>query len=139
MQTFQTIQEAEQHLVSQFDWLEDWQQKYAYIIDLGKALPELPADLMTDAHLVRGCQAQVWMVADIEGGRFGLQATSDARIVQGLIAIMCLLYQDRTLAAIQAYDHGFADRLGLRSHLSPTRANGLNHMLAFIRQQAMVA
>lgn len=127
---------AEQDIVDQFEWLDDWQQKYGLLIDWGKKLPALPEVYQQPAYLIRGCQSQVWMVLAVEDQKLTIEATSDAMIVRGLIALMRHIYHQKPLAEICDYSHGFVDRLGLTAHLSPTRSNGLNHMLQHIIQCA---
>ena len=122
-----------------FSWFDDWEDKYRFVIDLGKELPELPAEFRTEDHLVRGCQSQVWLHtrAAPDSGALELNLDSDAHIVRGLIAIVLALYQGRQPDQILAMDveSEFAE-LDLLSHLSPTRGNGLRAMIERIRAEA---
>ncbi|MEX2606550.1 MAG: SufE family protein [Kiritimatiellia bacterium] len=134
-----TIADAQQELVEEFSMFEDWQEKYAYIIDLGRELDPIPADYKDEAHKVKGCQSQVWLHAsETEDGRLHLLAESDALIVQGLIAILLRIYQDRRPDEILNADLGFFEEIGLLSHLSMNRTNGLNSMINTIRAYAGV-
>ncbi|MGE4527425.1 MAG: SufE family protein [Rhodospirillaceae bacterium] len=126
-----------------FGFLDDWEERYAYIIDLGKGLPPMDEALKTEATKVRGCTSQVWMVGrertDGEGQvRLDLTADSDAHIVRGLIRILLMLYSGRPKAEIAAIDaEGFLHGLGLDQHLSPSRRNGLFSMVERIRALAV--
>lgn len=118
---------------------EDWQEKYAYIIELGRELEAIPLEFKDDAHKVKGCQSQVWLRAEPREGTMHLLAESDALIVQGLIAILLRIYQDRTPEEILEADLGFFEEIGLLSHLSMNRTNGLNSMINTIRAYATTA
>jgi cysteine desulfuration protein SufE len=122
-----------------FRYFDDWEDKYRFVIDLGKSLPEMPQDKRTDTSLVRGCQSQVWLHARLDSrtGRLHLELDSDAHIVRGLIAIVLAAYDDRTPAEILEFDiEGLFAELALLSHLSPSRGNGLRAMVARIRDVA---
>lgn len=118
-------------ILDTFEFLEDWEDKYRYIIDLGRKLPPLSDDEMTDEYKVRGCQSQVWLVPEVDTeGRIILRGDSDAHIVKGLVALMLLIFSGKTPAEIKATDaRAILDQLGLASHLSPLRANGLFAMV----------
>ena len=118
-----------------FEFLDDWEDKYRFIIDLGRDLPELPEEQRTDDHLVRGCQSQVWLHVDKGAdGTLRLIMDSDAHIVRGLISIVLAALNNKSANEILAFDMAtlFAE-LELLKHLSPTRGNGLNAMLGRIR------
>jgi cysteine desulfuration protein SufE len=121
-----------------FEFFDDWEDKYRFIIDLGKELPELPEAAKREENLVRGCQSQVWLTAEIDADdRLHLNMDSDAHIVRGLIAIVLAAYdgQDRSDAA--AFDiESLFEELDLLKHLSPTRGNGLKAMIGRIRELA---
>jgi cysteine desulfuration protein SufE len=127
---------------SDFDLLDEWEDRYRYVIELGRALPAFPDALRTDANKVRGCASQVWLatkaghVAD-GAPRLAMQGTSDAMIVQGLIAVLFAIYDGKTPAEIAGTDAQaiFAD-LGLKEHLTPQRSNGLASMVQRIRADA---
>lgn len=135
-----SIQEVQDELIEEFAFFDDWMDRYRYIIDLGRNLPEFPADKMTDEYKVRGCQSQVWFVAEPMGdGRLRFRATSDAHIVSGLIAILLRIYSERTPAEILATKPDFIAAIGLDEHLSPTRNNGLHAMVTRIFAEAKAA
>lgn len=135
-----TIAEAQEELIEEFAFFDDWMDRYRYIIDLARNLPEFPTEWQTEANKVRGCQSQVWFVAEpAENGRLTFHATSDAHIVSGLIAILLRIYSDRTPAEILATKPDFVGAIGLDEHLSPTRNNGLAAMLTRIYAEAKTA
>ena len=121
-----------------FDLLDDWEQRYRYVIDLGRGLAPLTDEERSDVNKVRGCASQVWLVRRVDaGGRLRFRGDSDAHIVKGLIAILMRLYDNRAPAEILAFEAGPAfDRLGLVNALSRQRANGLFAMVERIRQEA---
>ncbi len=133
--TFDTIK-------SDFELLDEWEDRYRYVIELGRALPPFPEALRTDVNKVRGCASQVWLATQPTMGpdgkpRLALQGTSDAMIVLGLIAVLFAIYQDKSLKEILDTDAQaiFAD-LGLKDHLTPQRSNGLAAMVERIRSDA---
>ena len=127
-----------------FSLLDDWEDRYRYVIELGRSLPPLPEDLRTDAHKVRGCSSQVWLASRVEtdGGapRLRFVGDSDALIVKGLVALLFAAYDGRTADEILGFDalSLFAE-LGLKEHLSPQRSNGLASMVQRIRGDAEAA
>jgi cysteine desulfuration protein SufE len=117
---------------SDFEFLDDWEDRYRYVIELGRALQPLAPSEKTDLTKVRGCASQVWLIPehDPATGRFVFRGESDAHIVQGLIAILLAIYNDRTAAEILSTDaHGIFAELGLNEHLTPQRSNGLKSMI----------
>ena len=124
---------AQRELIDEFSLFEDWMDRYQYLIDLGRRLPEFPEELRVEENRIRGCQSQVWFVAEQKDGRLVFRATSDAAIVSGLIALLLRLYSGRTPREILDTPPEFVSALQLESHLSPTRSNGLSSMLAAIR------
>ncbi len=133
------IEVAQNELIADFEMFDDWMDRYQYLIDLGRRLPEFPDELRTEENRIRGCQSQVWFVAENANGRLKFQATSDAAIVSGLIALLLRLYSDRLPQDILDTPPDFVAALQLESHLSPTRSNGLGSMLAAIRRFAAEA
>jgi cysteine desulfuration protein SufE len=128
---------------SDFALLDDWEDRYRYVIELGRSLPPLPEALRTEANKVRGCASQVWLASTTSPGSGGkgptlsFQADSDAHIVRGLIAILFALYQDRTPAEILKTDaHALFDELGLGENLTQQRSNGFFSMVQRIRSDA---
>ncbi len=130
------VEQAQQALIEEFQFFDDWMDRYQYIIDLGRRLPEFPAAAMADENKIRGCQSQVWFLADMQGERLHFQAVSDAAIVSGLIAVLLRIYNDRKPQDILDTPADFVAALGLEQHLSPTRSNGLASMLQAIRRFA---
>lgn len=130
-------------LSDNFELFDDWEDRYRYIIDLGKKLPALPDELKVDGYKVRGCMSQVWLVPSHVPGdesRFAFAADSDAHIVKGLIHILAALYTGKTSAEVSAIDAEESFRtLGLDQHLSPSRRNGLVSMVERIRASALGA
>ena len=133
------IQSAQRELIEDFALFDDWMDRYQYIIDLGRRLPEFPDSARTDENKIRGCQSQVWFTAEMRGGRLHFEATSDAAIVSGLIAILLRVYSDREPQDILDTPPDFIAALGLEQHLSPTRSNGLDSMIRAIRRFASEA
>ena len=130
---------AQEELIADFELFEDWMDRYQYLIDLGRRLPEFPEELRTEENRIRGCQSQVWFVADKKDGRLEFRAISDAAIVSGLIALLLRLYSGRYPQDILDTPPDFVEALQLESHLSPTRSNGLSSMLQAIRRFATEA
>ncbi|HEV2365322.1 MAG TPA: SufE family protein [Caulobacteraceae bacterium] len=132
-----SIEEALAALEAEFDALGDWEERYRYLIDLGRTLPQLQEAEYSEANKVRGCASQVWLVTSAADGRLEFRGDSDAHIVRGLIAVLLSLYSGRTPAAILAFAARPAlEQLGLPSALSAQRANGLFAMVERIRREA---
>ncbi|MEM1401794.1 MAG: SufE family protein [Pseudomonadota bacterium] len=124
-------------IVDNLGFFDSWEDRYRYIIDLGRELPSMEVALHTDDRLVRGCQSQVWMDVSEEEGRLQLAVDSDAFIVKGLLAVVLAAYNNKSRADILAFDiESYFETLGLMQHLSPTRGNGLRAMVARIREAA---
>jgi cysteine desulfuration protein SufE len=124
-------------IVDTLSFFDSWEDRYKYIIDLGKQLPGMADELKTEQRMVRGCQSQVWIEPGIEGGKLVFQVDSDAHIVRGLLAVVMSAYNNKSAADIQAYDiEGFFAQLDLLKHLSQTRGNGLRAMVQRIRDFA---
>lgn len=127
------VLEAQQQLIEEFSYFDNWMDRYQYLIDLRRRLPEFPESDMTDANKIKGCQAQVWFVASKEDDRLKFRAISDAAIVSGLIALLLRIYSGRRPQEILDTPADFVAALELEQHLSPTRSNGLSSMLQAIR------
>ena len=113
-----------------FDFMDDWEDRYRYLIELGRELPELTSDEMSDEYKVRGCQSQVWLVPEIKDDTLILRGNSDAHIVKGLVALMLVIFSGKSPAEILKTDAlAILGSLGLKDHLSPMRANGLFSMV----------
>jgi len=131
---------AFEEIAETFDFLEDWEERYRHVIELGKAMPAMDPSLQVPATKVEGCASQVWIMPRIEGGRFDFQGDSDALIVRGLIAILHALYSGVPVGEVAAIDAGAElGRLGLEEHLSAQRSNGLRAMVERIRLLAAAA
>lgn len=128
-----TLKERQDELVEEFSMIDDWLDKYEYLIDLGKNLEPFPEELKTDDKLIKGCQSRVWLDAEAKDGVIVFRADSDAIITKGIISMLISVYSGRSAAEIAEDDFSFVDRLGLKENLSPTRANGLVSMLETIR------
>lgn len=134
-----SLREAEQSLVDDLSMLEDWNDRYEYIISLGRELPAYPDELRTEDREVHGCQSQVWLDARLEDGRLCFQADSNALITKGLVAMLVNLYNDRTPEDIGAGSLDFLRGVGLASHLTPSRVNGLYAIFKRIQAHAAQA
>ena len=131
-----TIQQAEQQLIEEFSYFDEWMDKYAYIIELGKELPMIAPQYKTFQHLISGCQSQVWLQADFKDGKIIFTADSDAIITKGIVNLLIKVLSNRTPQEILDAKLDFIDAIGLRAHLSPTRSNGLNSMLKQMKMYA---
>ena len=127
---------AQEELIEEFRFFDDWMDRYQYLIDLGRRLPEFPEAERVDANKIRGCQSQVWFVAREKDGRLEFRAISDAAIVSGLIAVLLRIYSGKKPQEILDTPPDFVKALQLEAHLSPTRSNGLASMLKAIRDFA---
>nr|WP_298415151.1 SufE family protein [uncultured Halomonas sp.] len=127
-----SIEQAQADLIEEFSMFDNWMDRYQYIIDMGKRLPTFPEDLKTPETKIDGCQSNVWIHHERQDEALHFDATSDAAIVSGLIAVLMRIYNDRTPSEIAETTPHFLEDLGLDKHLSPTRANGLHAMLTRI-------
>ena len=125
-------------IVDDLEFLDDWEQRYQYIIDLGKELPGLPEEQKLDQYKVRGCQSSVWLLSEeLDDGRLHFKVDSDAVIVQGLLALVLAAYDNKTAEAIRNFDiESYFAQLDLERHISPTRGNGLRAIVGTIQKQA---
>ena len=130
------VRAAQDELIEEFAFFDNWMDRYQYLIDLGRRLPELPPEEKAENNKIKGCQSQVWFVAELEQGRLRFRAISDAAIVSGLIAMLLRIYSDRRPQDILDTPPDFIAALELEKHLSPTRSTGLASMLAAIRRHA---
>ena len=133
------VQAAQEELVEEFAFFDNWMDRYQYLIDMGRRLPEFPEADRIEANKIKGCQSQVWFVASEEDGRLNFRAVSDAAIVSGLIAILLRIYSGRKPQDILDTPPNFVAALELEQHLSPTRSTGLSSMLDAIRTFATEA
>ena len=134
-----TPTEAQSAIAEEFSFFGDWTERYQYLIDLGRKLPDLPDDWKTETHRLTGCQSKVWIVAQGNAERLDFHAISDSSIVSGLIFLALRVFSGRSAEAILATSPDYIEAIGLAKHLSPTRSNGLASLLAFIKDTARAA
>ncbi len=128
---------SSEDIVETLSFFDDWEERYRYLIDLGKELPEMPVEKQADEYLIRGCQSRVWLHYEFRDAKFWFEADSDAFIVKGLLALVLAAYNGKSSEEILDFDiDAYFDRLDLMSHLTPTRGNGLRAMVARIREIA---
>jgi cysteine desulfuration protein SufE len=132
-----TIQEIQDEIVDEFSMFEDWMQRYEYIIDLGKSLPLIDEQFKTEDNIIKGCQSKVWVHAEQQGENVVFTADSDAILTKGIIAILIRAFSNQKAADILEANTDFIDKIGLKEHLSPTRANGLVSMVKKIKMYAL--
>lgn len=133
-----TINDKQDEIIAEMSELDDWMDRYAYIIDLGNSLPPIDEQYKTPEHLIEGCQSRVWLNAELsDDGKVGFTADSDAIIVKGIISMLIDVLSGHTPREILDADLYFIDRIGLSEHLSPTRSNGLLAMVKQIRMYAL--
>ena len=130
----ETIQEE---LIDEFSLFDDWMDKYEHLIELGKSLPLIEATLKTDDSLIKGCQSKVWLHSDLQDGKVVYTADSDAIITKGIIAVLVRVFSNQIPSDIVKSNTEFIDRIGLKEHLSPTRANGLVSMIKQMKLYAV--
>ncbi|HFS67670.1 MAG TPA: SufE family protein [Flavobacteriia bacterium] len=132
-----SIAEIQEEIVDEFSLFEDWMEKYDYIIELGKSLPLIEEKYKTDDNLIKGCQSKVWLHAKKDGDKINYTADSDAIITKGIIALLLRVFSNQKPEAILETNIDFIDKIGLKEHLSPTRANGLVSMIKKIKLYAL--
>ena len=132
-----SIEDLETEIIAEFSIFDDWMEKYEYIIELGKDLPLIDREFKTEDFLIKGCQSRVWLHADYKDNKILLSADSDAIITKGIIALLIKVLNNQSPAHILQTKLNFIDVIGLKSHLSPTRANGLLGMVKQIKNYAM--
>lgn len=132
-----TIKEIQEEIVSEFEMFDDWMQRYEYMIELGKDLPLIDTAYKTDDNIIKGCQSKVWVHADLEGDSLKFTADSDAIITKGIIAILIRAFSGQHPKDIIEAEMSFIDKIGLKEHLSPTRANGLVSMIKQLKLYAI--
>jgi cysteine desulfuration protein SufE len=132
-----TIEEKQEALIEEFALFDDWMEKYEYMIDLGKSLPLIDPSLKTEEKLIKGCQSKVWLHSEFKDGKIVFTADSDAIITKGIVAILVSIFSNEKPESIVKADLGFIDDIGLKEHLSPTRANGLVSMVKQMKLYAV--
>ncbi len=132
-----TIKEIQEEIIDEFSMFDDWMQRYEYIIDLGKSLPLIKEEAKTDENLIKGCQSKVWLQGEYKDDKIVFTADSDAILTKGIIAILIRVFSNQKASDILNADMDFIDEIGLKEHLSPTRANGLVSMIKNIKMYAL--
>lgn len=134
-----SIQEIQHEIVDEFAMFdpENWDERYQYVIDLGKTLPLIDPAYKLDENLIKGCQSRVWLHGEMQDGKVCFSADSDAILTKGMIAILLRVFSNHSPQEILDADTKFVDEIGLREHLSPTRANGLVSMVKQIKMYAL--
>lgn len=132
-----SIKETEEEIIEAFSWFENWEEKYEYIIELGKKLPELDERYKEEKNIIKGCQSTVWLVADFKEGKVFYQADSDAIIVKGLVSMLISVLSQHTPDEILEAKLDFIKEIGMMSHLAQTRSNGLVAMIKQIKNYAL--
>ncbi|MHA7056866.1 SufE family protein [Aquimarina sp. M1] len=132
-----SIQEIQEEIVDEFSMFEDWMQRYEYMIDLGKSLPLIEEKYKIDENIIKGCQSKVWVHAEMKDDKIEFTADSDAIITKGIIAILIRVFSGQHPKDIMEANTGFIDEIGLKEHLSPTRANGLVSMIKQLKMYAI--
>ncbi|UGU18234.1 SufE family protein [Sinomicrobium kalidii] len=132
-----TINEIQEEIVEEFSMFDDWMQRYEYMIELGKSLPLIDEKYKIDDNLIKGCQSRVWVHAELREDKLCFTADSDAIITKGIIAILIRAFSNQAPKDIIEADTGFIDEIGLKEHLSPTRANGLVNMVKQLKMYAI--
>ena len=132
-----TIKEIQEEIIDEFSMFEDWMERYEYIIDLGKSLPIIKEDNKLDENLIKGCQSKVWMYSQVNENKVVFTADSDAILTKGIVALLLRVFSEQTPKDILEADTTFIDKIGLKEHLSPTRANGLVSMVKQIKMYAL--
>lgn len=131
------IKEIQEELIDEFSMFEDWMQRYEYMIDLGKSLPIIDENLKSDDKLIKGCQSKVWLNSELKDDKLVFTADSDAIITKGIIAILIRAFSNQKPQDILDANTDFIDEIGLKEHLSPTRANGLVSMIKQMKMYAL--
>ena len=133
-----TIKESQEELVKEFEDLEEWEDRYRHIINIGRDMETFPEEFRIDKNKLDGCQSQVWIHAEMNEGKMRLYSDSDAMIVKGLIGMLIRVYDNHTPDEILSNPPEFLSKLKIDNHLSPTRKNGLSSMLKQIQNYALV-
>ena len=132
-----TIKDIQEEIIDEFAMFDDWMQRYEYMIELGKSLPLIDNQYKTDDNLIKGCQSKVWVHAVLKDDKIEFTADSDAIITKGIVAILIRVFSNQSPKEIIEANNDFIDEIGLKEHLSPTRANGLVSMIKQIKMYAI--
>ncbi|WP_218598287.1 SufE family protein [Polaribacter sp. NJDZ03] len=132
-----TIKEIQEEIIDEFSMFDDWMERYEYIIELGKSLPIIEEANKLDENLIKGCQSKVWLFSELQGDIIKFSADSDAILTKGIVALLLRVYSNQKPVDILGASTDFIDEIGLKEHLSPTRANGLVSMVKYIKMYAI--
>jgi cysteine desulfuration protein SufE len=132
-----TIKEIQEEIIDEFSMFDDWMDRYEYLIELGKSLPIIDEQFKLDENLIKGCQSKVWLYSELEDDRVKFSADSDAIFTKGIAALLLRVYSGQKPEDILTAETSFIDEVGLKEHLSPTRANGLVSMIKQIKMYAI--
>jgi cysteine desulfuration protein SufE len=132
-----TIKEIQEEIIDEFSMFDDWMERYEYLIELGKSLPIIEGKYKLDENLIKGCQSKVWLYSELENDVIKYSADSDAIITKGIAALLIRVFTHQKPADVLTADMHFIDAIGLKEHLSPTRANGLVSMIKQIKMYAI--
>ena len=132
-----TIEDIQNEIIDEFSMFDDWEERYQYMIDLGKTLPLIDDQYKTEENIIKGCQSKVWVHAEMQNEKIIFTADSDAIITKGIIAILIRAFSNQSPKAIIEANTDFIDKIGLKDHLSPTRANGLVSMIKQLKMYAI--
>ena len=132
-----TINEIQEEIIDEFNLFDDWMERYEYLIELGKSLPLIDDQYKIEENIIKGCQSKVWLYSKMNDSKINFTADSDAILTRGLVALLLRVFTNQTPKDILAADTIFIDKIGLKEHLSPTRANGLVSMLKQIKLYAI--
>lgn len=131
------IKDIQEEIVDEFSMFDDWMERYEYIIELGKNLPLIKEESKTEENLIKGCQSKVWLHGEKKDDKIVFTADSDAILTKGIIALLIRTFSNQKASDILEADMSFIDKIGLKEHLSPTRANGLVSMIKNIKMYAL--
>ena len=132
-----TIKEIQEEIIDEFSMFEDWMERYEYIIELGKSLPLIDDSYKLDENLIKGCQSKVWLYSELNDDKVQFSADSDAILTKGIVALLLRVFSEQSPKDILEADTEFINEIGLKEHLSPTRANGLVSMVKQIKLYAL--
>ncbi len=131
------IKKIQEEIIEEFSIFDDWTDRYEYIIELGKSLPIIDEKYKLDENLIKGCQSRVWLYSELDKGLIKYKADSDAILTKGIVALLLRIFSNQKPKDVISADIGFIDKIGLKEHLSPTRANGLVSMVKHIKMYAI--
>jgi len=132
-----TIKEIQEEIVEEFAMFDDWMERYEYMIELGKSISVIDSNYKTDDNLIKGCQSKVWLHSELQEDKIQFTADSDAIITKGIVAVLLRVFNNQTPKDILSANLDFIDEIGLKEHLSATRANGLVSMIKKIKLYAL--